>query len=309
MFKRIIRFLGKILAAVAVAAAALFGAQAVAGHVYWASAYDGIELDTSVYAEEAADLWEVYDEEDALLLSVVDQATAVPSASLELIEECNGYIETYFLEVHDLDVSGLIDEVAVWQIDFWEAAESTISGLADPDGKNIYLSSEFFYEGSDETWFVDCYVHEMIHVLGSCEQQDNSMVYLYEGLTEYLTGLVLVYNSYDYENGSVYTSNTSIAGQIIEADDTIVTAMIGHYGEFRLDDWIDERTGGYAQELENMLFLTIYGGYSDSALLVRAQYIAAEYCKNVSPDEAREIVAADPAISFFELRSLLGGMS
>ena len=313
--RRILKVLGIVAIVVAAGAALFLGASAIASSLYWGAGYDGIELDTSTYAEDAAWLWDEYDEQDEELFSVVDQATEIPDEYLDQIETCNGYIETYFSEVWDIDVSGLIDSVEVHELDFTLAGDGyeSLCGMADPDDGNVYISCEMVEPDGlwygDDTWFVDCYVHEMVHVLGSCEQPDNEMVYLFEGLTEYITGLILTYNGFDYVNGSSYSYNTAIAGQIIQADDSIIPAIIGHYGEFDLKDWVDERTDGYADELENMLFLTLFGGYSDTDLLVRAQYIAAEYCKNVNPEDAEEIVTADPAVSFFELRCLLAGLS
>ena len=83
--------------------------------------------------------------------------------------------------------------------------------------------------------------------------------------------------------------------------------MIGHYGEFDLAEWIDERTGGYAQELENMLMLSIYGSYSSKDILLRAQYIAAQYCKNVSAEDARQIVKDNVIVKNFEFSCLIKG--
>lgn len=39
-----------------------------------------------------------------------------------------------------------------------------------------------------------------------------------------------------------------------------------------------------------MLMLSVYGGYSNKKILLRAQYIAAEYCKNVNTEDVRQIV-------------------
>ena len=307
--KKIVRLICAIIA-VCVAAIIVFTAVSkVASGTYWSREYSGITLDTEKYALEAEALYEEYAAQDDSMLSIVTYAEDLPSDLDEVIARYNGYIEKYFSDVYGIDVSDLIDEVEVKSLDFSLGdnelnAGGSISAMAVNDTGTLYLNSE------DAEWGVveeNTYIHEVIHLLGVAESEENEMVWLYEGFTEYLTGEVIQYTTGDYVNMTYYVENTAIAAQIAAADESVITEMIGHYGEFDLAGWIDERTGGYAQELENMLMLSVYGGYGNKDILLRAQYIAAQYCKNVNAEDARQIVKDNVIVKNFELRCLIKG--
>ena len=327
---RALKVVGVLVAVVVALVGVYLAAGLVAAGVYWGNAYDGVE-DADVldaYEEDVLVLFDVWAVQEEVMFANTDMATEVSSDYDELFATCDEYIVTYFSEVWGLDVADLVDSIQVWEFDFcalegeYEGAYGTyyldyvgIGGQEDPDYGNIYLSVELFEEGGlwsdDEDWLVEVYIHEVIHDLGVCAQLDNEMTFLYEGMCEYLTGCVLTYAGVDYTNSSAYSYNSTIGGQLIEADDELVVAMVGNYGEFRLDEWIDERLGeeGCAEELDDLLCLLIYGGYDSSDLLLRAQHLAAEYCKAVNADEAQDVVDGNEVVGNFELSCLLNGWS
>ena len=309
--KRLLKVLGAIVAAVVVVGAAGFGANAAVTALYWADDYDGIELEAADYEEDVEECWVDYAAMEDAIFEVADQATDVPEEYAELIETCNGYIEKFFSEVYGIEVGELIDAIAVHVLDFDLAGDGygSVLGMEDPDGGNIYLTVELFdvdgYWYGDEYLLMETYIHEVMHDLGVCAQLDNEMTMLYEGMAEYLTGKCLAYNDVEYTNMSSYTYNSVIAGQIIEADPDLVVSMVGHYGEFRLSDWLDAVLDGYALDLDDALFMLI-DYYIDNDLLLRVQYLAAEYCKAVNPDEAQSIVDGNEIVSRYEWRVLIG---
>ena len=317
-----------VLALVAAVAVVGLGGNLVVTALYWGDDYDGIELEATGYEDEVDGWWADYAAIEQEIFDNADQAGELPSELDELVETCNGYLETYFQDVYGIEVASLIDEVEVHTFDFSGLLDLVgIWGMEDPDGGNIYISTEITDEltgiASDssltladangnpveyEYIFMEVYIHEIIHDLGCCAQLDNEMTMVYEGMCEYLTGQCLEYNGVDYTNMTSYTYNSVIGGQIIEADPDLVVAMIGHYGEFRLGDRLDEQLEGYALDLDDALFVLVDQQIEDADMLLRAQYIAAEYCKAVNADAAQSIVDGNEIVSFFEVKVLLNGL-
>lgn len=311
--KTLLKIIAAVLIVCIVFAAVFSVSNAVSKNKFWNNMDVSISMNTDKWAEAAQNAYDARQEQDASFDAIKEYARDLTDEEVEFTEKYNEYIITYFNDVYSLDVTALIAPVSIYVLDLSGAdTELTdggeISALTDPDTSTIYLGSTLFDmtdEFFDEWTASMTYIHEMVHAIGSSD--DEEMIYFCEGVTEYLTGLICEYSGMDYDNPTSYVFNTIIAGQMIEADPSFVMEIIGHYGEFDWKEYIDKYTDGYAMELENALLLIIYAGKSSKNLYLRAQYIAAEYCKTMNPDEAKEIVTESTPLKAFELRCLLHG--
>ena len=274
------------LAIVTIATTLVLTVPAYAEDRYWSEPDTLKQVDISKYEGEIETEDDIHAEVDELILNHDSVSIELNSSERKEIEECNTMIIKYFNEVHNVDVSEKLYAVKVKKQDFTYIADDygiVLGGVSFEELGRIYLSTTF----DDEFYFRNTYIHEAIHIIGICNTEGQ---YITEGITEALNEEVHTYNGQYYANLSLYDANTFIAKQIIEADKNLVYNILTD-SNFSFKDTIDSVLGeGFAEALDNVCNVHCSGKDSQE-LRFYMQYITAEYIKQISSENAKEIVS------------------
>lgn len=158
----------------------------------------------------------------------IENSKELREAYKPLINEANSLVINYFSELYNVDLTDIINELNVYEADLSDSIAGCYCGL-----QKLYLSSYFLIDEpssdihfSDDLLESEIYIHELIHYLGIYTGEDMHMIFLVEGLTEYLTDSILNYGNYSSSGNSTYADYVKVAEQMLSVDPQLIIDTI-----------------------------------------------------------------------------------
>lgn len=263
--------------------------------------YDDFLCNLDGYSEEIDSINKDLSQRDNSLIEDIQKAEEIPEKYKIIFDKANALIEDFFKEIYDLSVHEKLSKMQVKQVTF---SNSQVPGLYYSVTNTLYISKNLIVPeliGNDEecatnTFYKLCsiYVHEAIHYLGIMFEND-SLIYLMEGLTECLNEDILVYGGLNYENETLYIENKALARQLMIADKHFVIDLIS--AESISDEHLNNRIDSYSfpgmsLKINDAFKLLMHHPYNYEYKII-SQHLIGEYCKNfvdeLSEEEMLEI--------------------
>lgn len=271
-----------------------FGGNAMGENNYWQAAPITDIESVGDYTQDVLDeMAKTYDEEEKEVIDYLKQENVIRDLSAEeqkVISECNALITRYFKETYNIDVS---DRLAVLQAKIADFSLSDeLQGLAGyynnyEDDGIVYVGSQWVEEGD---FFKETYIHETLHYLGIAQDGSGNIIYIYEGITQYVTHEIFRFGEICTDSGCVaeetYIEYVDVATEIIKQTPDVVRNAIEGEGKYDLETKLDTAFGGkgFADRLNAALQDMAEqqkGAWFNVSLLVR-EYVKATGGESVS---------------------------
>lgn len=253
-----------------------------------AETYDDFLCNLDGYSEEINSINKDLSQRDDSLIEDIQKAEEIPEKYKPIFDKANKLIEDFFEEKYGLSVHENLSKMQVKQVTF---SNNQVSGLYYSVTDTLYISKDLIVPeliNSDEecaknTFYSLCstYVHEVIHYLGIMFEND-SLIYIIEGLVECLNEDILVYGGLSYENETLYIENKALARQLMIADKQFIIDLINY--ESASDEFLNNRIDSFSFEGMSLkindaskLLMHYPNNYEYKVI---AQHLIGEYCKN-----------------------------
>ena len=156
------------------------------------------------YEQSISEMYtEINYENDTMTEAMKNASKPVHDKYLLQIEEYNGFIIKYF-QIYGINVKNELAQLKVMSVNpdnliVWNGSGF---GGAYVSGENaVYIAEHNLEDKEDRT-----YIHEVLHYLGTCDSNE-SMSYIWEGITEAICEEICNYNNIFYSNRTNYTLN------------------------------------------------------------------------------------------------------
>ena len=206
------------------------------------------------------------------------------------VEKVKQMYITYCKEVHDYDVTELMEGLKLYWMDGLHEEFSETAGAATLES-GIYFNKGdrkgYMQEGNSDrlegfldTDFMNLLIHETAHYVILCKSDFREYFGLNEGFTEIIASKVAEYNQFSYR--IMYYNVEPIADEIARCDPNIIHALVtSEYGNYK--DYFTKTYGiSFAKEYDDLLQIYLNEKHPGGRVLFGVQYYTAEIVKTMN---------------------------